>query len=377
MIYYFVLIIFISYATPDLNKFKIPYIAHKLEEYPEIDKALFWQEDTGDDIVDYMNDNIPHSDILILFCSEQSLSSDIVKLEWKAALELRKKILPVFEDVTHIPPILRSLLGVEFNDSDIDEIIQNIYETIGRKIKQPLEYKNLLTPSQITENIRNIKQEFQNKLDSISITRDFEMRILTYPLFPRENLFNREQFPDLKDKLERNVSRGLMIDSISPAIIFNELDVDQNGFYSISRRDLFGNVIIKKNGFIIYNFHYNKEDSNPRELLPTYYMAAYFLGLLELLLFFYNEVEYEGELNLFFNIHNIHEWKYSRYPSYIPYDDKEFSNGVFKPIERRFHVKALEDKEGRFKVVEDIFSEMILGYGETTRYNIPDELKNQ
>ena len=369
--------IFISYATPDSDKFNIPYIAHELEKYHEIDEALFWEEDSGDDIVDYMNDNIPHSDIFILFCSEQALNSEIVKSEWKTAFSLRKKILPVFEDINHVPPILRSLLGVKFNEFDIDNTVYTIYETIGKKIEQPLEYENVLTPSQITQNIQTIQQELQNKLDATGILRDLEMRILVYPLVSKENLFERNQFSNLKRKLEMNVSRGLMIDSIDPAIIFDRLTVEQNGFYSISIQENVGSIILRKNGFIIYNLHYNKDKANQRELLQHYYMSAYFFGFLELLFFFFNEIKYEGELKLIFNILNIHEWKYSPYPKYLPYDDKEFNNAEFTPIERKFHVKSLEVVENRFRIVEEIFSEMILGYDETRDYKISDDFKRQ
>jgi hypothetical protein len=373
----FILIIFISYATSDLDEFNIPYVAHKLEEYPEIDEALFWQEDTGNDIVDYMNDNIPRSDIFILFCSEQSLNSDIVKLEWKAALELRRIMIPVFKDVNHIPPILRSLLGVEFNNSDVDSTIQEIYETIGRKMTQDLEYENVLTSSQIAEQIEQISNDLQTKLDSTCGSRDLDMRIVVYPLLAKENLIKTNIFSELKEKLERNVSRGLRIDSISPAVIFNRLDVDQKGFYSISSQDLVGSIIIRKNGFIIYNFHYNKIESRPRNLLPIYYMTAYFLGFLELISFLYKEINYSSKLKLVFDVQNITEWKYSPYPDFLEYEDKTFRNLKFTVIEKEFYIRALENKERKFEIVEDIFTEMILGYGEMRSYNITSELKGQ
>lgn len=234
-----------------------------------------------------------------------------------------------------------------------------------------------MNPSEIQKEIGDIKQDFQTKLDAMDFKRDLEMRISVYPLLPKENLIQSEQFSELKRKLEQNVSRGLIIDSISPAIIFDALSVDQNGFYSFSNRELYGSVIIRKNGFIIYNLHYNKEHSNQREVLQTYYMAAYFLGFLELLTFFYSYVNYIGELKIIYDVLKIHDWKYSPYPKYLPYDDREFNSTRFTPIEKTIHVKSLEELENKFKLVEDIFSEMILGYGEVRRYKVPDELKRQ
>jgi len=217
----------------------------------------------------------------------------------------------------------------------------------------------------------------QNRLNTTGILRDLEMRILAYPLVPRENLFETNQFRDIKRKLERNTSRGPMIDSISPAIIFDQLNVEQNGFYSISSREYVGSIIIKKNGFIIFNLHYNKGVGDQRELLQTYYMAAYFLGFLDFLLFFFKEIEYDGEVKVIFNVLNIHEWSYSPYPDWLPYDDKQYRNAEFIPIKHSFHLNLLEIVEKRIKIVQDIFSEMILGYGETNGYIIPDGIKNQ
>lgn len=354
----------------------IPYFADGLKNYPDIEEVLFWERDTTDNIIDYMNVNIPRSNIFILFCSEQALSSEIVELEWKTALSLKKKIIPIFEDVNYIPPILRSILGVAYQ-SNIDDTLRLTYETIRKKLKQPLEYENLLTPSQIAQNVQNIHEELQNKLNTSGISRDLEMRILAYPILPKENFIVMDQISELKRNLERNVSRGLMIDSISPAVIFNQLEVDQNGFYSISNREYVGSIIIRKNGFIIYNLHYNKDNTTQRELLQTYYMAAYFLGFLELLLFFFNEIKYEGDIKLIFNVYNIHEWSYSPYPKWLPYEDKQFNNAELTQIEIIFPIKYLEKVENKFTIVQDIFSEMILGYGETAGYKIPDDYKKQ
>ncbi|KKL78672.1 hypothetical protein LCGC14_2022520 [marine sediment metagenome] len=37
----------------------------------------------------------------------------------------------------------------------------------------------------------------------------------------------------------------------------------------------------------------------------------------------------------------------------------------------------LEDQDNKFKIVEDTFGEMILGYGVTRGFSIPSDLKNQ
>ena len=77
-------IVFLSYATTDSNKFRIFKIAEKLTSYPEIDEALYWEEDMDDDIIKYMNDNVGRCDVFILFCSQNALTSEPVEMELAA-----------------------------------------------------------------------------------------------------------------------------------------------------------------------------------------------------------------------------------------------------------------------------------------------------
>jgi len=136
--------IFISYVTTDADFFKISEIAEKIGNYPEIDKVLYWQRDAPGSIPDYMNKNIPISDIFLLFCSQRIIDSEAVKAEWETALYFKKDIIPIFIDITHVPPILRRLHGIPFNINDFDKIIDMTYELILKKIK----YSNMM------ENIR-------------------------------------------------------------------------------------------------------------------------------------------------------------------------------------------------------------------------------
>ena len=79
------IIVFISYTTKDSERFQIPIIAEKLMKYPGIKKVLYWEEHMRDDIIKYMNDNVGKCDILLLFCSPNSLKSEPVEMEWQAA----------------------------------------------------------------------------------------------------------------------------------------------------------------------------------------------------------------------------------------------------------------------------------------------------
>ena len=54
-------------------------------------------------------------------------------MEWTAADALGKPIIPVFFDATHIPPILHSRLGFEFDFYDLKKNAINIYNLILKK----------------------------------------------------------------------------------------------------------------------------------------------------------------------------------------------------------------------------------------------------
>ncbi len=127
-------IAFVSYATKDSKDFQIKSIAEKLTEYPEIDNVLYWEEDMHDDIIKYMNDNLKKCHLFLLFCSQNSMRSEPVEMEWTAALKLKKKIIPIFNNTEDIPPLLTTKLGVQFNKRDIHSTINEIYNLILKKM---------------------------------------------------------------------------------------------------------------------------------------------------------------------------------------------------------------------------------------------------
>ncbi len=64
--------------------------------------------------------------------SKQNLSNYLYK-EWTAADAMGKPILPIFLKADHIPPLLRSRLGVEFDKFDFKKNITALYELIIKK----------------------------------------------------------------------------------------------------------------------------------------------------------------------------------------------------------------------------------------------------
>lgn len=133
------LLVFMSYATKDADLFKIQEISNKLTNTPEVKDVLYWQEDLDDNIFEYMNDNLGKCHVFVLFCSTNALESVPVKKEWTAADAMGKPIIPVFYDTDHIPPLLRSRLGIEYDFYDMDSNIRALKNIIFKKYRGLIE----------------------------------------------------------------------------------------------------------------------------------------------------------------------------------------------------------------------------------------------
>ena len=128
------LLVFVSYATVDSSFFEISKISEKLKKYPRIGDILYWEEALKDDIYDFMNNNLEKCDIFLIFCSKNSKRSEAVQMEWKAALKLKKPIIPIFQTENNIPALLSTKLGVQFETEDINNTIEKIYKLILKKL---------------------------------------------------------------------------------------------------------------------------------------------------------------------------------------------------------------------------------------------------
>jgi WD40 repeat protein len=130
------LIVFVSYATKDADTFKIEELSKRLKSYEEIKEVLYWQEHMTDNIIKFMSDNLGKCNVVLLFCSETALGSESVDKEWTAADMMGKPILPVFLNPDHIPPLLKSRLGIEFDLMDFEKNVMHIHNLILKKCGQ-------------------------------------------------------------------------------------------------------------------------------------------------------------------------------------------------------------------------------------------------
>jgi len=129
--------VFLSYSTKDSEYYELPKIVKGLECYPDIEKVLFWEADSTQNIVDFMEETLKSCNVFVLFCSENSVKSAAVKDEWQAAFQRRKKkllkLIPVYEREEHIPAMLGHLLNVKYDKTDFDGFIEKLYKEIQRQ----------------------------------------------------------------------------------------------------------------------------------------------------------------------------------------------------------------------------------------------------
>ena len=122
--------------SKDSDYFQIPSIVENLKKYSEIEDISFWEADSGENIVDFMEKTLRKSNTFILFCSENSMKSEAVKGEWQSAYQISKKglikIIPVCENDKFIPVLLMPMLYVKYNVDNFDGFIENLHHEILR-----------------------------------------------------------------------------------------------------------------------------------------------------------------------------------------------------------------------------------------------------
>jgi len=133
------IIVFVSYNNKDAKLFKISEIAKNLRGFTSIGDVLYYEQELYDNFVKFMNENIGRCNVLLLFCSPNSLKSTSVEKEWTAVDALGKPIIPVFFKAEHIPPLLSSRVGVELDPNNFRRNIQEIYDIIIKKCSSKIE----------------------------------------------------------------------------------------------------------------------------------------------------------------------------------------------------------------------------------------------
>ena len=187
--------VFISYATADAGFYRISEVAENLTINEDIDIVYFWQEHAVENIFDYMRNNIPKSDVFLIFFSKNTIKSDPVQKELNAALYSQRVIIPIFVEDKFIDLLLSGERGVKYDESDFEGFIKEIYSLIWKKfqlkgdrfksieeVKKPMPPP--IQPKVILDELGNIFAETEKEICnqeefklSEKITNDFQTHI--------------------------------------------------------------------------------------------------------------------------------------------------------------------------------------------------------
>lgn len=130
--------IFISYATQDLQSFKISDIVQFLEGQKEIEKVWYWDRDSKDfsSIISYMEFGITNCDVFLAISTKASYISAPVNQEIDLAIYSNKKMIPVFVNIKDVRPLLRPKTGVKFKSKDFQGFLTNLLFILTNKQKK-------------------------------------------------------------------------------------------------------------------------------------------------------------------------------------------------------------------------------------------------
>lgn len=129
------LMIFISHNY--LDKELIEEIAQKLSSIYGQNNVFYdkWSIQPGDGIIDKMNTGLDNCRFFFFFVSKNSLQSNMVKLEWQAALlkatKGNAKFIPVRIDDCSFPIIFMQILYIDIYEQGIDIGIRQMIDVIN------------------------------------------------------------------------------------------------------------------------------------------------------------------------------------------------------------------------------------------------------
>ena len=156
--------IFISYATQDLLSFRISEIVQYLEAQKEIEKVWYWDRDSKDfsSIITYMEFGITNCDVFLAMSTKAFFNSAPVNQEIDLAIYSNKKMIPVFENIKDVRPLLRPKTGVKFNSSKFQDFVANLLFILTNEQKKNPQVSEIRRESPFKESIKTSQQKIQH-----------------------------------------------------------------------------------------------------------------------------------------------------------------------------------------------------------------------
>ena len=127
-----------------------------------------------------------------------------VKKEWTAADAMGKPIIPIFIKTDHIPPLLRSRLGVEFDTFNFQKNIQTLYDLILKK-SQKLE---TVEPASLEKEISKDRKKydyFVNLGKNYVKSKQYQEALKNYQQAHKasEELYDANQMIEIKEIIKQ------------------------------------------------------------------------------------------------------------------------------------------------------------------------------
>ena len=143
--------IFLSHNSKD--KPVVEQVALKLKGIYGQNNVFYdsWSIQPGDGILDKMNEGLTNCKYFFLFVSNNSLQSNMVKMEWQNALfkaaQNRIQFIPIRMDSSIMPALLTQSLYIDLYAQGLDVAIRQIVDVINgnNTYREPLnQFSNLV-----------------------------------------------------------------------------------------------------------------------------------------------------------------------------------------------------------------------------------------
>lgn len=131
--------VFISYATEDLLRFRIPEMVDFLESQDDIERVFYWDRDCDSNktIIAFMEETIQICDKAVFICSEDSKRSVPVRKEIEMAVYLDKSLVPIFKNIDDVTLSLKPHRGLEFDEENFQDSLEKLYIIlVGRVVSE-------------------------------------------------------------------------------------------------------------------------------------------------------------------------------------------------------------------------------------------------
>jgi hypothetical protein len=231
------------------------------------------------------------------------------------------------------------------------------------------------------EKLEKQKKIFEDLVKTSSPSGELEFRLIAYPMSPQNELFNREQFNEIKDHLKTKTygPREIILEFQD---IFRNLSPRRDGLYRVNTSDMYGgSVWISTEGFIFFHFMFNESRSKAyKNRLQTKILSLFLLGSFDFIDVFYSKFNSIKKINLEFMIWKLKELKFTRMTDYIRVDEKAYyrcENDTFDPYIISPIIKNLKEKEDKIKLVEDIISIVLLEFKYNEGFKIDPNILSQ